>query len=150
MISARQGREQRGDGTIRRSEECLFAIKNNLSSDISASPGVGFQTYGVCTGRGWEKILIFLRQMSFLVSWGIEKIPVCILIAGIQLEFQKCQTTGLPSPLSLNSLTCSASWYLHQMSFFPHNIFPSPVRIVLPCNRVNNYCPPYRLMSSDI
>lgn len=97
-----------------------------------------------------EKILIFSRQMHFLVSWGIEKIPLCISIAGIQSEFQKSQTTGLPSPLLFNSLVCSISWYLHQMPFFPHNIFPSPVKLLLPCNRLNNYYPLYKLMSSDI
>lgn len=96
-----------------------------------------------------EKILIFPRQMHLLVSWGIEKIPLCISIAGIQSEFQKPQTTGLPSPLLFNSLICSISWYLHQMSFFPHNIFPSPAKILLPHNRVNNYYPLSRLMSSD-
>lgn len=78
----------REDYVVKRYKECLFITKNNLSYAISASPDVGFKTYGTCTGRGWNKILVFLSQIYFIVSWGIEKITLCISIAGIQSDFK--------------------------------------------------------------
>lgn len=50
------------DDMIKRYEECLFIIKNNMSYAISASD-VSCKTRRTCTGTGWKKILIFFRYI---------------------------------------------------------------------------------------